>query len=75
MKKIRLTCPVCNQPLDLGADEYECVQVSEGSCRVVDVKSLRRDTGGIVCFVHQHHFEDFVKMVRSGAYPRHAHSL
>ena len=75
MKKARLTCPICHQELDLGADEYECVQVSERSCRAVDVKSLRRDTGGIVCFVHSHHFEALVKMVRAGAYPRHEQSL
>lgn len=70
MKKARLICPVCHKELDLSADEYECVQVSERSCRVVDVKSLRGDTSGIVCFVHPHHFEDLVRMVRSGAYPQ-----
>ncbi len=75
MKKVRLTCPVCHQELDLGADEYECVQVSARCCRVVDVKSLRGDTGGIVCFVHQDHFGELVKMVRAGAYPRHEQSV
>jgi len=70
MKKARLTCPVCHNELDLNADEYECVQVSARSWRVVDVKSLRGDTRGIVCFVHPHHFEALVKMVRSGAYPQ-----
>ena len=74
MKKTRLTCPVCNQPLDLATDEYECVQVTGGSCRLRDVKSIRGATEGVVCFVHPDHFEGLVQMVRAGVYPPHLDS-
>ena len=52
MKKAPLTCPVCHKKLDLIADEYECVQVRERSCRILDVRSLGGDTEGTICFVH-----------------------
>jgi hypothetical protein len=69
MKKTRLTCPVCNQQLDLARDEFKCVQVTMGSCRLRDVKSIRGATEGVVCFVHPDHLEGLVQMVRAGAYP------
>ncbi len=70
MKKAPLSCPVCHRQLDLIADKYECVQVKEGSCRVLDLRALRGETEGAVCFVHPNHVEDLVLMVRTGAYPR-----
>ncbi len=73
MKKAPLTCPVCHKKLDLIADEYECVQVRERSCRILDVRSLGGDTEGTICFVHPNHFEDLAMMVRRGAYPPSQH--
>ncbi len=70
MRKAPLTCPVCHKQLDLIADNYECVQVKEGCCRVMDVRSLRSDTEGTICFVHPNHVEDLVMMVRTGTYLR-----
>ena len=58
MKKAPLICPVCHKKLDLIADEYECVQVRERSCRILDMRSLCGDTEGTICFVHPDHYED-----------------
>jgi len=70
VKKAPLICPVCNRPLDLIVDQYECVQVRERSCHVVDIRSLRAETEGTVCFVHPNHFDDLAWMVMMGTYPR-----
>ena len=69
MKKSPLSCPVCRNELDLRTDEYECVQVTERSCRVLDVRSVRADTQGIVYFVHPDHFERLAEMVGAGSAP------
>ncbi|GEM_PF-4079983 len=44
MKKAPLIWPVRHKQLDLLAAEYECVQVKQGSCRVLGVRSVRGDT-------------------------------
>jgi hypothetical protein len=68
MKKIPLICPVCHKQLDLLAGEYQCVQVKQGSCHVLDVRSLRGDTEETVYFLHPEHFDEFSLMVRSRVY-------
>lgn len=73
MKKTRLSCPVCHKALDLNADDYECVQVTELSCREVDIKSISAKTEGMVYFVHRNHFDDLAQMVRVGACPDREH--